>query len=66
MEPCHRRFIARRVHRRLYRWRRAAALSVISLVAWLVRTRSARLAAPGRWPRPGLPLAKPAGRMSGR
>ena len=37
MERYLRRFSARHWGRRLYRWRRAAALSVIALAAWLAR-----------------------------
>jgi hypothetical protein len=47
MERHLRRFSARHWRRRLYRWRRAAALSVIGLVAWLAR-------APERPQRPGV------------
>jgi len=37
MERHLRRFNARHWRRRMYRWRRAAALSVIALVAWMAR-----------------------------
>jgi hypothetical protein len=40
MSQRHHRLTARHWRRRLYRWRRAAGLSVIAIVAWLVRVRN--------------------------
>jgi hypothetical protein len=50
------RLAVRHWRRRLYRWRRAAGLSVIAFVAWLVRLRNT-----GPAPRrPAMPPLRPA------
>jgi hypothetical protein len=58
----HRRLTARHWRRRLYRWRRAAGLSVIACVAWLVRVRNTEPAPrlPAPLPAPPLPWGRPA------
>jgi hypothetical protein len=65
MQQHRRRFTLRHGLRRLYRWRRAAGLSVIALIAWLIRARRAdRPSMP--MPMDGVRRVRPAAQAIGR